>query len=68
MMDRDCDTLLNIGKVNNKFIYQFKNIKVITAKPPEDIFKRCGYDRRESKDAPIDSAVRDRIMGLVKRF
>ena len=68
MTDRDCDSLIDIGKIDNRFIYQFKNVRITTAEPPEDIFERCGYDRRESKDAPMVSAVRDRIMGLVNRF
>jgi hypothetical protein len=59
MTDRDCDTLLDIGKVDNRFIYQFKNVRITTAEPPEDIFKRCGYDR---------SSMKDKIMGLINRF
>jgi len=68
MMERDCDTLLDIGYVNKKYIYQFKNIKVTTAEPPLQLFKRCGYDKVEVKTAPMVSVVRDNIMGLVKRF
>ena len=68
MMDRDCDTLLDITFRNGKYIYQFKNLKVTTAEPPLELFKRCGYDRAEVNTAPIVSVVKDKIMGVVKRF
>ena len=68
MMERDCDTLLNLSYRNNKYIYQFKNVKVTTTEPPLHLFNRCGYDRAEVKTAPIASVVKDKIMGVVKRF
>jgi hypothetical protein len=68
MMERDCDTLLDISYKNKKYIYQFKNIKVTTSEPPLELFKRCGYDKKEVKTAPIVSVVQDKIMGLIRRF
>jgi len=68
MMDRDCDTLIDIGFKDKKFIYQFKNIKVITAEPPSEIFNRCGYYKSETKDTPIISKVRDKIMGCIQKM
>ena len=68
MMKKNCDTLLDIGLIEGKFVYQFKNIKVTTAELPKDIFKRCGYDNAEAKDAPIVSNVKDKLLGLINRF
>ena len=66
--DRDCDTLMDINFENKKFIYQFKNIRLITAESPSQIFKRCGYDRSTPKDAPILLQVKDKIVGAIRRF
>jgi len=68
MMDKDCDTLLDIGYRDAKYIYQFKNIRVTTTATPSEIFERYGYERAEVKSAPIVSMVKDRIMGVVRRF
>jgi len=68
MLERDCDTLIDIGKIEEKFVYQFKNIKITTAEAPADIFQRCGYDKRDSKDAPMVSNIRDKLVGLIGRF
>jgi hypothetical protein len=68
MMQRDCDTLMDIGFKENKYVYQFKNVRVSTAEAPFKLFKRCGYDKKEVKTAPIVSVVQDKIMGLVRRF
>ena len=68
MMERDCESLIDICYRDKKYIYQFKNIKVTTAEPPLNLFKRCGYDRAEVTTAPIVSVVRDKIMGMVHRF
>jgi hypothetical protein len=68
MMERDCDTLLDIGYLNKKYIYQFKNIKITTTAPPFKLFKKYGYEKREVKTAPIVSVVQDKIRGLIKRF
>ena len=53
MMERDCDTLLNITYRDKKYIYQFKNLKVTTAEPPLELFNRCGYSKREEKTVPM---------------
>ena len=68
MMEKDCDTLLDIGYKNKKYIYQFKNIRVTTTQPPIELFKRYGYDKKEVKTAPIVSLIKDRIMSVVKKF
>jgi len=68
MMEKDCDTLLDIGYYNKKYIYQFKNIKVTTTAPPQELFNRYGYSKTEIKTAPIVSQVKDKILGMVKRF
>ena len=68
MMERDCDTLLDIGYVNKRYIYQFKNIKITTTAPPLELFNQYGYAKNEFKTAPIISMMQDKIMGLVQRF
>jgi len=68
MMERDCDTLLDIGYVDKQYIYQFKNIKISTTAPPLELFKKYGYERSEVKTAPIISTVQEKILGLIKRF
>ena len=39
-----------------------------TTERPLKLFNRCGYDRVEVKTAPIASVVKDKIIGIVKRF
>ena len=68
MIEKDCDTLLDISYVNKRYIYQFKNIKITTTAPPLELFKKYGYDRNKLKKAPIVSTVQDRILSLIKRF
>ena len=68
MMDRDCDTLLDISFKGGKFIYQFKNLKVTTTEPPQKIFEKCGYDRSQLKDVPIISTIKDKIMGCLTKM
>jgi len=69
MMDRDCDTLLDITSIkDNRFIYQFKNIKVTSTGSPQELFSRYGYTKTDVKTAPMVSQVKDKIMGVIKRF
>jgi len=68
MMEKDCDTLLDIGYYNKKYIYQFKNIRVTSTGSPQELFNRYGYTKTDVKTAPIASQVKDKIMGMVKRF
>jgi len=68
MMEKDCDTLLDISYRDKKYIYHFKNIRVTTTAPPTELFKRYGYDKKEVKTAPIIASVADKIFGMVKRF
>ena len=68
MLEKDCDTLLDIVHINKKYIYQFKNIRISTTVPPNQLFHKYGYDKREEKSAPITSRVQDTIRSLVNRF
>jgi len=68
MMDRDCDTLIDISMKDNQFVYQFKNVRVRSLVPPFKLFNRYGYDKKEVKTAPIVGRVKETILGMVKRF
>ena len=68
MMEKDCDTLIDIDYREKRYIYQFKNIKVTTTAPPLELFKKYGYDKTELKTAPIVSEVKKTILGMVRRF
>jgi len=68
MMDRDCDTLIDISMKDKQFIYQFKNVRVLSPVPPFKLFNRYGYDKKEVKTAPIVGRVKETILGMVKRF
>ena len=68
MMDKDCDTLLDIGYSNEKYTYQFKNIKVTSKATPSELFKEYGYLKEEIKTAPISSKVQNVISGIFKKF
>ncbi|CAA6825414.1 MAG: Unknown protein [uncultured Sulfurovum sp.] len=68
MMEKDCDTLVDIAFKEKRFIYQFKNIKISTTEPPSKLFERYGYDKSEVKKAPIVSDVKSKILGLIQRF
>ena len=69
-MDRDCDTLLDITYTSgDRYIYQFKNIKVTSTGSPEELFGRYGYTKIDVVESiPIASQVKDKIMGVIKRF
>ena len=66
--------LINVNSFNvisyreKKYVYQFTNIRAITAEAPLQMFTRCGYDRADVKTAPIASLVKDKIIVIVKRF
>ncbi|MBU1668080.1 hypothetical protein KKC13_06640 [bacterium] len=68
MMEKDCDTLIDIAFKENRFIYRFKNIKITTTEPPSKLFERYGYEKNEVKTAPMVSRVQRRILGLIQRF
>ncbi|CAA6820650.1 MAG: Unknown protein, partial [uncultured Sulfurovum sp.] len=68
MMEKDCDSLIDIAFKEKRFIYQFKNIKISTTEPPSSLFKKYGYDKSELNKAPIVSNVKSRILGLIQRF
>jgi len=59
MMDKDCDTLLDIFYKDNKFIYQFKNTKVITTAQPFEIFNKYGYQKAKAQKPPMVTKVQD---------
>ena len=68
MMEKDCDTLLDIIYKDKKYIYIFKNIRVVSTEPPIKLFDKYGYTKTDVKKAPIISSVQDKIMGIIKRF
>jgi hypothetical protein len=68
MIDKDCDTLLDIDKKEGRYIYQFKNIRISSTVEPLRLFERYGYNRQEVKTAPIVEEVKERILGVIKRF
>ena len=68
MMEKDCDTLLDISYRDKKYIYQFKNIRVVTTAPPIELFNKYEYNKTKVKTAPIISTVTDKIKSMVKRF
>ena len=68
MMDRDCDTLLDISYKDKKYIYQFKNIRVTSPLLPKEIFAKYGYTKSEVKTAPIAPNIKDRLMGMFQKF
>ena len=68
MMDKDCDTLLDIGKRDYKFVYKFKNIDVVTEEQPVNLFNRYGYQKSDKKNAPIISEIKKKLLGAVKKF
>ena len=57
-----------IGFKEKRFIYQFKNIKIRTTEPPSKLFERYGYEKKETKTAPIVSGIHNKILGLIQRF
>ena len=69
MMDRDCDTLLDISYISgDRFVYQFKNTRVISTGSPQELFSRYGYTKTEVKTAPIISQVKEKVLSMVRRF
>jgi len=68
MMDKDCDTLVDISYKNKRYIYQFKNIQISTKAPPLKLFDKYGYVKNEHKTTSIVSSVQDKIRGVIQRF
>jgi len=62
--DRLCSDLIDIDKVDDKFIYQFGNMKVTTKENPIDLFNGYEYIPQNS----INLNVKNKIMGMIKRF
>ena len=68
MMDRDCDTLIDIEMQGDSFVYIFKNIRLTTTEKPLSLFGRCGYDRSDKKNTPMIENIRKKIEPIVKKF
>jgi hypothetical protein len=66
MMERDCDTLLDITYREKKYVYQFKNIRVVSIEVPTKLFAKYGYSKTEVKTAPIVADIKDKILSVVK--
>jgi hypothetical protein len=68
MLEKDCDTLVDIDFREKRFYYKFKNRTISSAVSPEKLFYRYGYDKSEEKTAPIVGEVKKKILGMVRRF
>ena len=68
MLEKDCDTLLDISFKNKRYYYTFKNRIISSKVEPKKLFQRHGYNRQEVKKAPIVAEMKVKIMGLIKRF
>jgi hypothetical protein len=68
MIDRDCDTLIDIEMQGDSFVYIFKNIRVTTTEKPLSLFRRCGYDRSDKKNTPMIENIRKKIEPILKKF
>jgi len=68
MMEKDCDTLVDIGFKEGRFIYRFQNITIASVEPPPKLFKQYGYEKSELKTLPIVSVVQNQILKMIQRF
>jgi len=68
MMERACDTLLDVNKKNGRFIYQFKNLKFSSTATPFQLFERHEYKQSDIKIPPLFSEFKEKILSVVKRF
>ncbi|CAA6805853.1 MAG: Unknown protein [uncultured Sulfurovum sp.] len=67
MLEKDCDTLIDIDFKAKRFYYTFKNRSISTMVEPKKLFDKHGYDNT-SKKAPMVEEIKDRIIGLFERF
>ena len=58
------DTLIDIDFIDNQFVYKFKGITIKIRENPVAIFGRFEYHREKT----VCSDVKDKIMGIIKRF
>jgi predicted transcriptional regulator with HTH domain len=63
--ERYCEKLIDVDIKDDRFIYQFKNIRVLTKEPIEKLFERCEYFESSNK---INSAILNSLKGMVKKF
>jgi len=61
-MDKACERLMDIAFNENRFIYQFENIKVKTQEEPTTLFQRYGYH------SPTLSRVQEKVLSMVRLF
>jgi hypothetical protein len=59
---------MDIDFKNNKYFYYFKNLTFSSEVEPKKFFERHGYDKTEVKTAPIAKEIKERLLGVIKRF
>lgn len=67
MLEKDCDTLIDIDYKEKRFYYKFKNRTISSMVEPQKLFGKHGYEKT-SKKAPMVGEIKDRIFGLFERF
>ncbi|CAA6818912.1 MAG: Unknown protein [uncultured Sulfurovum sp.] len=67
MLEKDCDTLIDIDFREKYFYYKFKNRSISSMVEPQKLFAKYGYDKI-SKTAPMVGEIKDKIVGLIERF
>jgi hypothetical protein len=68
MLEKDCDTLVDIDFREERFYYKFKNRIISSTVTPQRLFDRHGYNKSEEKTAPIVGEVKKKILGVVRWF
>ncbi|CAA6807866.1 MAG: Unknown protein [uncultured Sulfurovum sp.] len=67
MLEKDCDTLIDIDFKAERFYYKFKNRNISSMVEPQKLFGKHGYEKT-SKKAPMVEEIKDRIVGLFEKF
>ena len=68
MLEKDCDTLVDIDFKDKRFFYIFKNRVISSSVEPKKLFEKHGYDKKDEKTAPIVGEIKKRILDVVRRF
>ena len=68
MLQKDCDTLIDIDFKDKRYFYYFKNTTFSSEAEPQKVFEKNAYDKKEVQTAPIVGDIKKRILGVVKRF
>jgi len=68
MLDKECDTLLDIDYKEGKYYYIFKNLTMHSSVIPPKLFAEYGYQKEEIKKSPIVPSVLEKIKGAIRRF